>query len=247
MYQPLEHTVGETWPTKARRAAKRIAYITSIHLIIGIGARNVEAVPISIGIEAIVYYLEDQFNLLDNRIQVGDYITGYYIYDSDTPDTHTSPEVGAYWHYSSDYGLSINAGGLKFKTDPNNTSFLISILNNAGLSQQDGYLIRSYNNLLLSQDVYMSLIDWQLEDYSGKALDSDELPLAAPVLEDWQDTAFHLRMGGAKSRSETFDIGAEVTSASVIPEPATIAIFGLGCLLLCLNPKYEYLKIAFSM
>jgi hypothetical protein len=92
-------------------------------------------------------------------------------------------------------------------------------------------LIRSDNNLSLYQGVSIDTISWQLDDYSGMALSSDALPTTAPVLSDWPDTFDHLYIHG-QSFGSSFFIRAPVTSAELVPEPATIALLALGGLFL---------------
>ena len=117
-------------------------------------------------------------------------------------------------------------GGFTFQTDPDNVDFLITILNNH--NGGDMYCLLNYNNLPLSNGVYVENIAWQLDDYSGTALSSDALPVTPPVLANWPDTLAHLNITfGYKGSSY---IRAEVTSA--VPEPATVLLLALGSLLL---------------
>ena len=93
------------------------------------------------------------------------------------------------------------------------------------LGLHDGYLLRSYNNLPLSNDTSVDEISWQLNDPSASVFSSDALPTTAPVLEDWQ-SIYGLRLHGERGE---YIIDATVTSA--IPEPATLLLFGWGILL----------------
>jgi hypothetical protein len=190
---------------------------------------RVSAEVITIEITAEIGGMDDRDGLLEGRISVGDIITGSYTYDSDTPDTNPSHTVGEYWHYSSPYGISLSARGFVFQTDPDNVDFLVSTLDDH--TGQDGYLLRSYNNLPLSNGVNIEHISWQLDDYSCTALFTDTLPTTPPVLEDWENNYLRIRFGyGGDS-----GIGARVTSA--IPEPATFLLFGLGALALLKNRR----------
>jgi len=184
---------------------------------------NLRAEVITIEITAEIAGIDVRDGLLEGRISVGDIITGSYSIDSDTSDNNPSGTLGAYWHYSS-YGINLSIGGFVFQSDPDNVSFLLGIDN--GTYGHDTYLLRSYNNLPLSNEVHIEYISWQLDDYSGTALSSDALLATPPVLEDWEDNYLRITFG----YKESSVIGARVTSA--VPEPATVLLFGLGALAL---------------
>lgn len=191
-------------------------------------SQRADATLITISIEAEVDYVEDLGNYLEGRINPGDIITGTYTYDSTTPDTNPSFEVGDYEHYSSPYGISLTVGGFLFATDPTNVSFLLEVVND--YPSGDSYLVLSYNNLPLSNGSVVDHISWQLDDPSGNALSSDLLPTLPPVLADWQSIV-GLRLEGERA----YIIDAHVTSA--VPEPVTILLLAVGGLALVRRQK----------
>ena len=191
-------------------------------LVLGVGESLAEIVEISLVAET--RYVDDSAGLLEGRIQVGDLITGSYVYDSATPDSKpSSATVGDYWHYGAPYGIFLSVGGFDFRTDPDNVMFLLEICNDHGGLYRDNYLLRSYNNLPLYEDVPVSEIHWQLDDSSGTALSSDALPVIPPLLSDWE-SVYGLSMGG----SRTYTVRADVISVEVVPEPATLLLLALG-------------------
>jgi hypothetical protein len=121
------------------------------------------------------------------------------------------------------HGIFLNVGDFDFETDLANVDFLVEIADN--YSSRDNYLLRSYNNMPLSNGTFVDHISWQLDDPTGNALSSDALPTTPPVLDDWQSIV-GLRLEGDRA----FLINAHVTSA--VPEPSTIILFGIGCLLM---------------
>lgn len=166
-----------------------------------------------IGISAKVTEVDDRNNLLENGMKVGDIMRGYYIYDSSTRDTNDDNTVGDYQHNKAPFGISLFKDNFIFKTDPKNTDFLVELVNR---DDSDNYLLRSYNNLPLSNGVPVQHIAWQLDDPTTKALSSDILKQAAkpPVLSKWGDSP-DLTIDAGDLPDRVF-IRAEVTSAVLL-------------------------------
>lgn len=182
-----------------------------------------QATLITIEIEGVVDFVDDPYGYLEGQVNPGDTITGFYIYESTTPDSEPLPTLGRYEHSTPPHGIFISLGGFDFETDPANVDFLVEVADN--YSSTDNYLLRSYNNIPLSNGTLVDHISWQLDDPTNTALSSDALPTTPPALDDWQFN--HLRLHGERGG---YIIDAQVTSA--IPEPASISILCLGGLLL---------------
>ncbi len=207
-----------------KRKRKIIFLVIAILCGVAFSTTPTEATLITIEIQAVVDSVSDERNYLEGNIKVGDIITGFYSYDSSTPDRNPSPAVGHYWHYDTPAGISLSVGGFNFQSDSGNVQFLIGV-GNDGPSGNDVYWLTSYENLALANGTLVDSIGWQLEDDTGRALWSDVLLLTAPPLGDWQSN--HLRLHGQRGG---YIIDAHVTSA--IPEPETILLFGIGGVLL---------------
>jgi hypothetical protein len=180
---------------------------------------------ISIAITAQVTDVMDEGGL-DGKIHVGDTVTGTYTYDSTTPDSYP----GNYEYYSAPAGISLECGGFVFRTDPSDVEFSVWLDDHSpSESWGDSYGIESNNNLPLSNGSLLNVIAWGLGDTTATALSSDALPTTAPDLSDW-DWNDPLMIDGM--RGGGFRIEANVTSVSLIPEPAAIALFALGGLML---------------
>lgn len=65
-----------------------------------------QASLIYIAIEADVTYVSDTANHLEGNISVGDTISGYYCYESTTPDSNPLSSAGSYWHYAPPRNVS---------------------------------------------------------------------------------------------------------------------------------------------
>jgi len=146
--------------------------------------------PVSIDLTATVASVDDPNGFLGNRIHPGDDLVGTYTYDLSTPDTNTFPTVGDYWHTDPLFGITLSAGGFVFRTNPDNVSFLVEIVNDHGTPASDNYLLRSYNNVLdgpnLTNFAAPFHISWQLDDPSLTAISSTDLPAGPPVISAWQ-------------------------------------------------------------
>jgi hypothetical protein len=174
-----------------------------------------DAEEVRMNITATISYVSDSSTLLGGNFDVGDKITGYYVYDSTLEDSNTAETVGDYRHTTSPYGIFLNCNGFEFKTDLSDVNFLVELVNNHGTTPRDNYLLRSYNNVPLAVDLAVDHISWQLDDPTAVALESTELGTAPPVLEDWEST-FGLTIEGFDPADEytTYMIRAHVTACS---------------------------------
>ena len=176
---------------------------------------------ITIVIHAEVRVVDDDYNLLGGAIQVGDLILGKYVYNSATPDSNPSPNIGGYWHDSSPYGIAFTVGGFVFKTDPNNVNFSIVICNDYYyFPWTDFYGVSCNNNLQLSNGLLVNHILWMLKDYTGNAISSDALPTTAPVLSDWSNNTLSV-YGKDPEYPYYYSLEANVTEATVVSRSKT--------------------------
>jgi len=198
-------------------------------LIFGLYVPAANAEQIEIRIAATVYNMFDDGNFLEGKITNGSIITGSYTYESTTEDSNPSSTVGDYWHYASPYGVSFSVGGFEFKTNPDNVSFIVEVVNNYPSGDDYGYI--SYNNLPFSESAGVGNISWFLSDPTATALSSDALPTTVPVLNLWQDNDLMITGGGWQGETwNEYGIHAEVTSAQLVPEPGTFLLLTLGAL-----------------
>ena len=204
----------------------KILAATGIGMVLGL-VLPAQATIITIGITGIVDYVEDLGEgdgYLGGLINVGDSITGYYTYDTDTPDTNPLSYGGDYEYYSSPFGIFLTIESFNFRTDLNNVNFLIEITND--YPPNDDYLLRSVSNLPLSNGSPVEAISWWLYDPNGSAISSTELLATAPILSDWQINLLRIETDRA------YRIDGRVTEVEVIPEPMSLLLFTFGGLAL---------------
>lgn len=187
----------------------------------------VKAQLITIKIEGVVDYVGDPYDYLEGKVSPGDAFTGTYTYDLLTVDSEPLAYAGVYEHDNPPSGISLNVGGFNFRTDPDNVDFVVAILNDYPPLGKDQVWMTSYNNLPLGNGVTVESISWELDDPTGNALSSHELPAGPPVLDDWLLAPLLIH---GPSRGASFGISAHVISA--IPEPATIVLLSMGGLFL---------------
>jgi hypothetical protein len=185
-------------------------------------AMPAKAELITIAISGHVTAVNDMYSNLNSQINIGDAITGTYTYDSAIADAAPSPESGLYYNAGNPCGISLYIDGFDFKTDPTNVDFLVSIGNWA--TGDKTYVLRSYNNLPLSSGDPIVHILWQLNDSTGTALSSDDLPLTAPDLSKWNVNGLTIDI----ARGGTGTIQGIITSAVLVPEPCSILLFLAG-------------------
>jgi hypothetical protein len=157
----------------------------------------------------------DDYNLLGGAIQIGDKISGKYIYDSATPDSNPDPQIGEYGYASTPYRIELESAGFVFKTDPDNVEFGILIFDNFYYYLGDLYGVYSYNNLALSNGIPVHSIVFMLYDSTGNAISSDVLPDTAPVLSDWEESVLMIYGSSPYNPYEMYIITGNVTKITL--------------------------------
>jgi len=174
---------------------------------------------------------------LDGSIMGGSFMAGYCIYDIDTPDQEPGEYLGTYPLIS----MSMNIGNYTFTHNPTSTefpSFELFLSNYV-------YIIRSPEPRF-DGTIYVNSspktyddITWQwanlelmnLWTSSSEYFTTDALPSSFPELSVFDNRrAFEARF--YDEGNGYFGIYGEVTGLKVVPEPATILLFGLGAMLL---------------
>jgi hypothetical protein len=166
------------------------------------------AIAVAIGLTAVTSYAEsirvyftaeiggilDPAGYLPGEIWVGDTLVGYYVYDSEAPDSDPDPHLGDYAYFLAPNGFVIfEDSGWIFRTDTSDVDIQFLLVDSlvSNCTGCDWYLYRSWNNTgynhQLGQSLPLSYMGIELYDNSGIALENDELPHSAPDLSRWPD------------------------------------------------------------
>jgi len=224
-----------------KKGALKFVFAVLFFCIGGLVGRA-DAALITIGLTAQVDNVSDPYNLLENKIHVGDTITGFYTYDS-TPDSiEYYPDTRGYLYLGSHYGMTLMDNGITFQTDHTNVNFVIGVSNDS--QGNDGYSAGSKYNLMLinnvlANDVILNMFFWQLTDNFGAAISTTDLPVTPPDLSKWPFNNLHISGGANDGTAPYYDkpfwINGHVTAVSLIPEPASLCFLAFGGLILCRN------------
>jgi hypothetical protein len=215
------YNYGKKGASEMRRKSERKRFLTlPLCLLLGACAQSA---PITIAIQADINAVSDPCGHLEGKITPGGLLTGYYTYESITGDSDPSSDGGEYLWNTSPFGIFLSGGGLDFQTDSGAVNFVIGILDN--FLNRDSYVVSSHENMPLENGTSVDEIFWQLEDSTMLALDSDALPTDAPDLNAWDENYLYITGG---PRGMEFSFSAEVTSATVVPEPLSITLLVMG-------------------
>jgi len=212
----------------------RILTLVVVALAVCAGKTRSEIIAVQISGE--LTYISPVGDWINDNFNIGDVITGRYVYDTSTPDSSGSLDSGHYWHYTDPYGIYLNIGDIVVQTDPDNVEFFMSMVNT---DLDDYYVIASFTNLAAANGPPVSRIGWQLDDRSATALSSDDLLPTPPVLDDWGSilglTVEFGERGGSLIRGHA--TSAERVPYEGVPEPGTLFLLGFGVAILLKRGK----------
>ncbi len=197
--------------------------LTLVVVALALCAGKARSEIVKIRIEGEVSYVDSRSTVLNELFDLGDPVSGEYVYEADPGPGNTESGGRDYWFRSEPYGINLTVGGFTVQSDPDNVEFLIGILNDS--RGRDSYVVTSYNNLPLSTGLVVDRVSWQNDDYSQTALSGTSLLTEAPVLENWSDVGgLRIYLGDRGGLT----LGTRISSVTLVPEPATVLLLALG-------------------
>ncbi|MHC4520146.1 MAG: hypothetical protein ACYTAS_16265, partial [Planctomycetota bacterium] len=187
---------------------------------------------VTVAFTAEVTEVWDWTAFLQDKVKVGDTLTGTYTYDTAVPDSRDYV-IGSYEFSSPPCGMVWEVGGCTFRTDPNNLEFKVKVYNDwdAHVSFIDKLILLSERNLPVDGDIEITRIELLLEDeYAFAARPNDPyhpmigllstaLPVMAPDLRHWPVRELTIRGYRAPL---SFRIMAQVNSATLVCAPPQV-------------------------
>ncbi len=187
-----------------------------------IASFNATAQINSLCLKGTVIYVDDQSNLLNGSILVGDSINGEIKYALNLPDDNSLSTVGDYNNTLKPSGIRVNIHNRIFQTDSANVNFLVETANDH--YDRDNIVFRSYQNIFspsIPDLDYETHIAWQLDDTNQTALNSTDIPTFI-TLSSWQQD-FALTITGENwDGDKSIFIRANVTSVEVCEDVAAV-------------------------
>jgi len=181
------------------------------------------AVPVTFSFSGTVtnyFYDPGTGDAFGGSVGVGTTFTGFYTFESTSPDWSADPQYGGYHSVLLPYGMEATIGGNT--VSGLSSDMLIDVWNTPG---GDWYTAQAL-------DFGFQSLGIQLFGGSSSVFDDDSLPLTPPDIADFTEASFGYVVTepfGPVVLS-VFGTLTELTLVSTIPEPASLALMGLGLL-----------------
>jgi hypothetical protein len=211
----LTRASGTFWQTTIRHATGLL--IAVLALVLPDSAR---AVAIYSEFSGAIDTIVDIHNAIDPSVEVGTPFIGWFIYDSDAPDSSPAyPDRTTAFLDSAPYGLSIQVGTYDLETiaAPDSRLFVSAYK----FADRDQFAV---NSPTTEAGVSDGSLLFRLIDPTRQALAPDAFPPTTPSLADWSIREIQIRLD-LDSGERIYMFG---TVQSIVPEPATAHLLLLG-------------------
>ena len=143
--------------------------------------------PITFAFAGTVQSVFDGLGALDGSVEVGGDFSGFYTFDSETPNTAPpvdEGEAGLYHHDTPPAGVHVRVGNFTFRSVPSRPDFDIVVNDEVGFAGADEYGFVSRNNdalgLLTTVPIGRLDVDWMASTIRNNAIESPSLPIVPP-------------------------------------------------------------------
>jgi hypothetical protein len=212
---------------------------------------NLYAQQVQVNVTATIKYIYDSSSVVKD-LNVGDQVSGYYIYETDTIDADSSDELGFYPHTMGTGSINLRLGSYQIKSrETADTPLEIMIHHSSSSDDIDEYIVSSHDiessDELEVQGIFLAL---DSEEWD-QALSSDRLTADIPEISHF--TQYHdLYLSGYKDGAYFSVLGTIDSFANATLE-AGINTLSINLALVDLKPsgqktsphmKYEKRPIA---
>ena len=175
-------------------------------------------------------------NVIEGYVDIGDSISGILKFDTFAPDVEPEGFAGQYEYSVGPSGIYLSTGENVFMTNPQSVDFEISVNNDGPIVEPHDYFgAASWDNLPFL-DGYVSIDKIAYVAYADYThLTSDALPTSKNELLGWDGIL--VKVYGTGMGGEDFYFEGEITSVSIIPEPATIGLLTIGGFMVLMRRK----------
>lgn len=184
---------------------------------------SAQAAPVTFSFSGTVIQINFS-NGTPTEFAIGDTFSGTYTFDSTTPDSNTSPNLGDY--YTPLTPLSATVGS--YSASANSGAILIR----DNVPVEDYYFLQT--NSLTGPTVLglpVTFFGLELHDSTGTVYNNDSLLLLPPDLQDYDSNALYFLFddpGSGNSGTVHATLDSFVLGALLVPEPSCFAMFGIG-------------------
>ena len=160
--------------------------------------------------------------LINAHVNIGDVVTGYYVFDTDTLDVNPSSMRGVYPHALPGNGMFFEINGLEFSTDPAAVSFTVNV-NDWGPGRGDTASLKSSQNIYspgvsaATSSIYMAMTSSDSLTLTSDALTPEALLQPGWFPPSWQPQP-RIYIDGANGGTK-FQITANVLSVEAVETP----------------------------
>jgi hypothetical protein len=200
------------------RRRREILAAGTLLVILGVGAAPASAVVVSAYFEGVITEVNQNLGL-DASVVPGVPFWGTYAYDTEaTTDDYPGDGGWGSYNFGTMQSLLIHIGNYDFESND------LGILILDDVTGMDLYQVASIT-AFTSGGVDWLKMGLGLQDLTGTALDTDELPETVPDLEMFGSTVISLN-------AHAHEIGIRGNLTLLVPEPGTVLLLGLGAAVL---------------
>ncbi len=172
------------------------------------------------------YYFSGTLTNSFGTLNSGDAFSGSYTLDTAVPAT--APSDVSYAVFNNLLGVTLTVGSFTASIGP---GVELPEIQQDDVAGADRYALVGRNAIGSAQmdGVDLAVIGFRLDDTTGTVLSDATVLLTNPVLSDFTSNEFFLFFAGEDTADQRIEVvSGTLTSLRTVPEPATLALLGVG-------------------